>query len=59
VCQKTQGGQSHTAHRVVAFEPYAPAALFARIAVTLLVIKRDHVRMLAPTHAGAVLPSST
>lgn len=48
VCAKAQGGQSHTAHRVVAFEPYAPAALFLRIAVTLLVIRSDHVR---PPHA--------
>lgn len=38
VCEKAKGGQSHTAHRVVAFEPYAPAALFLRIAVTALVL---------------------
>ena len=36
VCEKTRGSQSHTAHRVVAFEPYAPAALFLRIAATYL-----------------------
>ena len=34
VCEKTRDSQSHTAHRVVAFEPYAPAALFMRIAAT-------------------------
>lgn len=45
MCEKAKGGQSHTAHRVVAFEPYAPAALFLRIAVTLLVIRSDHVRL--------------
>ena len=36
VCEKMRGSQSHTAHRVVAFEPYAPAALFLRIAATYL-----------------------
>lgn len=40
VCEKAKGGQSHTAHRVVAFEPYAPAALFLRIAVTALVVRQ-------------------
>lgn len=39
VCEKAKGGQSHTAHRVVAFEPYAPAALFLRIAVTALIVR--------------------
>ncbi|EIE21001.1 DUF747-domain-containing protein [Coccomyxa subellipsoidea C-169] len=41
VCEKAKGGQSHTAHRVVAFEPYAPAALFLRIAVTALIVSRS------------------
>ncbi|CAL8469052.1 g8593 [Coccomyxa elongata] len=46
VCEKAKGGQSHTAHRVVAFEPYAPAALFLRIAVTALVVSRsEHVQV--------------
>ena len=45
MCEKAKGGQSHTAHRVVAFEPYAPAALFLRIAITVLVIRSDHVRL--------------
>ena len=45
VCEKAKGGQSHTAHRVVAFEPYAPAALFLRIALTLLVIKGEQLRL--------------
>ncbi len=45
VCDKAKGGQSHTAHRVVAFEPYAPAALFLRIALTLLVIKGEQLRV--------------
>ena len=45
VCEKAKGGQSHTAHRVVAFEPYAPAALFLRIALTLLVIKGEQLRV--------------
>ena len=45
VCEKAKGGQSHTAHRVVAFEPYAPAALFLRIALTLLVIKGEQLHV--------------
>ncbi len=45
VCEKAKGGQSHTAHRVVAFEPYAPAALFLRIALALLVIKGEQLRL--------------
>ena len=45
MCEKAKGGQSHTAHRVVAFEPYAPAALFLRIALTLLVIKGEQLRL--------------
>ncbi len=36
--------------QVVAFEPFAPAALFLRIAATVLVIKREH-------HMGAGPPS--
>ncbi|KAK9908256.1 hypothetical protein WJX75_004929 [Coccomyxa subellipsoidea] len=46
VCEKAKGGQSHTAHRVVAFEPYAPAALFLRIAVTALIVSKSEQPML-------------
>ena len=54
MCEKAKGGQSHTAHRVVAFEPYAPAALFLRIALALLVIKGEQLR-LTFTPVGATL----
>ena len=54
VCEKAKRGQSHTAHRVVAFEPYAPAALFLRIALALLVIKGEQLR-LTFTPVGATL----
>ncbi|KAK9832284.1 hypothetical protein WJX74_005365 [Apatococcus lobatus] len=40
VCEKTEGCQSHNIHRVVAFQPFAPAALFCRVLLTLLV-RRD------------------
>lgn len=40
VCEKTEGCQSHNIHRVVAFQPFAPAALFCRVFLTLLV-RRD------------------
>jgi len=48
VCEKTRGSQSHTAHRVVAFEPYAPAALFLRIAATYLGAHRAAAGASAP-----------
>jgi len=48
VCEKTRGSQSHTAHRVVAFEPYAPAALFLRIAATYLGAHRAAAGAAAP-----------
>lgn len=54
VCEKAKGGQSHTAHRVVAFEPYAPAALFLRIALALLVIKGEQL-CLTFTPVGTML----
>ena len=40
VCEKTEGCQSHNIHRVVAFQPFAPAALFCRVFLTLL-MRRD------------------
>ena len=60
VCEKAKGGQSHTAHRVVAFEPYAPAALFLRIALALLVIKGEQLRLtFTPVHTLFWLISSS
>lgn len=41
--------QSHSSHRVVAFEPLAPAALFVRIALTFAAIR---VRPVNPSEAG-------
>ncbi len=39
VAEKVVAAQSHNAHRVVAFEPLAPAALFLRIAITFSAIR--------------------
>lgn len=36
VCDKVKGSHSHDIHRVVYFEPFAPAALFLRIMVTMV-----------------------
>ena len=57
VCEKAKGGQSHTAHRVVAFEPYAPAALFLRIAVTALVVSHPSNKSITPSLSRHALPS--
>jgi hypothetical protein len=37
--------------QVVAFEPFAPAALFLRIAVTVFVIHREQMRLEPPSPA--------
>lgn len=42
VAEKLAAAQSHSAHRVVAFEPLAPAALFVRIALTFAAIRVSH-----------------
>jgi hypothetical protein len=42
VAEKLAAAQSHTSHRVVAFEPLAPAALFVRIALTFAAIRVRH-----------------
>lgn len=39
VAEKLAAAQSHSSHRVVAFEPLAPAALFVRIALTFAAIR--------------------
>ena len=36
VCEKVKGAQSHNVHRIVYFEPFAPAALFLRIVFSLI-----------------------
>jgi Eukaryotic membrane protein family len=34
VCEKARDGNSHTARRIIAFDPFAPAAFAVRIALT-------------------------
>jgi hypothetical protein len=42
VCERARTGNSHSAHRVVAFEPYAPAAFAVRIVLTAAGTLRGH-----------------
>jgi hypothetical protein len=39
IAEKLAAAQSHSSHRVVAFDPLAPAALFVRIALTFAAIR--------------------
>lgn len=48
LCDRVSGAQSHNVHKVVGFEPFAPAALAFRIAVTAAALARPH----APSQAG-------
>ena len=41
VCEQLATSQSHTAHRLVGFEPFAPAALFFRVVLSYAVLRRE------------------
>ena len=41
LCERVAGAQSHSMHRLVGFEPFAPAALFLRVALTYAALRRE------------------
>jgi len=41
LCEQLATAQSHTAHRLVGFEPFAPAALFFRVILSYVSLKRE------------------
>jgi hypothetical protein len=41
LCEKLATAQSHTAHRLVGFEPFAPAALFCRVILSYASLRRE------------------
>ncbi len=41
LCEQLSTAQSHTAHRLVGFEPFAPAALFFRVILSYVVMRRE------------------
>ena len=58
VCERVQTSQSHNVHRVVGFDPLAPAAFFIRIVLTVLGAHRQQPGVVGPAKpAWHVLPS--
>jgi hypothetical protein len=41
LCEQLATAQSHTAHRLVGFEPFAPAALFFRVILSYVSLRRE------------------
>lgn len=59
LCDRVSGAQSHNIHKLVGFEPFAPAALFFRIALTAAALRHDGgLAALRPLQAAAVAASA-
>ncbi|KAI3435954.1 hypothetical protein D9Q98_002012 [Chlorella vulgaris] len=57
LCDRVSGAQSHNIHKLVGFEPFAPSALFFRIALTAAALRHDGGR-LQPMRVAAAVPAA-
>lgn len=53
LCDRVSGAQSHNVHKLVGFEPFGPAALAFRVAVTAAALARPDGRRLSAGQAAA------
>jgi hypothetical protein len=59
LCDRVAGAQSHNIHKAVGFEPFAPAALFFRIALTAAALRHEgSLAALQPAQVAAAAPAA-
>ena len=55
VCEHVATSQSHSVHRLVGFEPFAPAALFFRVLLSYMALRREELSTATSTARGVLL----
>ena len=57
LCEQVATAQSHTMHRLVGFEPFAPAALFFRVAMSYWALRGEQTGGNSPTRSAIAIVS--